>query len=35
MDLSRSVYSRDLKIGAMRAIDGEATIGETARADTR
>lgn len=31
MDLSRSVYSRDLKIAAMRAIDGGATIGETAR----
>jgi transposase len=31
MDLSRSVYSRDLKIAAMRAIDAGATIGETAR----
>ena len=31
MDLSRSVYSRDLKIAAMRAIDVGATIGETAR----
>ena len=31
MDLSRSVYSRDLKIASMRAIDAGATIGETAR----
>jgi transposase len=31
MDLSRSVYSRDLKLAAMRAIDAGATIGETAR----
>jgi transposase len=31
MDLSRSVYNRDLKIAAMRAIDAGATIGETAR----
>jgi transposase len=31
MDLSRSVYGRDLKIAAMRAIDAGATIGETAR----
>ena len=31
MNLSRSVYSRDLKIAAMRAIDAGATIGETAR----
>ena len=31
MDLSRSVYSRDLKIAAMRAIDAGATIGEIAR----
>ena len=31
MDLSRAVYSRDLKIGAMRALDAGATIGEIAR----
>ena len=32
MDLSRSVYSRDLKIAAMRALDtGSATTGEIAR----
>ena len=31
MDLSRSVYSRDLKITAMRALDAGATTGELAR----
>jgi putative transposase len=32
MDLSRAVYSRDLKIAAMRALDaGSATTGEIAR----
>jgi transposase len=32
MDLARSVYSRDLKIAAMRALDaGSATTGEIAR----
>ena len=32
MDLSRGVYSRDLKIAAMRALDaGSATTGEIAR----
>jgi transposase len=31
MDLSRAVYSRDLKIAAMRALDGGATTGEIAR----
>jgi transposase len=31
MDLSRAVYSRDLKIAAMRALDGGATNGEIAR----
>ena len=31
MDLSRSIYSRDLKVAAMRAIDAGATIGEIAR----
>ena len=32
MDLSRAVYSRDLKIAAMRALDaGSATNGELAR----
>ena len=31
MDLSRAVYSRDLKIAAMRAIDAGATAGEIAR----
>jgi transposase len=31
MDLSRAVYSRDLKIAAMRAVDTGATIGEIAR----
>ncbi len=31
MDLSRAVYSRDLKIAAMRALDGGATGGEVAR----
>src|SRR6201987_546558 len=32
MDLSRAVYSRDLKIAAMRALDaGTATTGEIAR----
>jgi hypothetical protein len=28
MDLSRAVYSRDLKITAMRALDAGATNGE-------
>ena len=31
MDLSRAVYSRDLKIAAMRALDTGSTIGEIAR----
>jgi len=31
MDLSRTVYSRDLKIAAMRALDAGATVGEIAR----
>ena len=31
MDLSRAVYSRDLKIAAMRALDAGATTGEIAR----
>jgi transposase len=31
MDLSRSVYSRDLKITAMRALDAGAKTGELAR----
>src|SRR5579862_1522439 len=31
MDLSRAVYSRDLKIAAMRGLDAGATIGEIAR----
>jgi transposase len=31
MDLSRAVYSRDLKIGTMRALDAGATTGEIAR----
>ena len=31
MDLSRGVYSRDLKIAAMRAIDAGSTTGEIAR----
>jgi transposase-like protein len=31
MDLSRSVYSRDLKIRAMRALDAGASTGEIAR----
>ncbi len=31
MDLSRAVYSRDLKIAAMRALDVGATGGEIAR----
>src|ERR1700724_1609160 len=31
MDLSRSVYSRDLKITAMRALDAGALTGEIAR----
>ncbi len=32
MDLSRAVYSRDLRIAAMRALDaGSATAGEIAR----
>jgi len=31
MDLSRAVYSRDLKIVAMRALDAGATNGEIAR----
>src|ERR1051325_8036910 len=30
MDLSRAVYSRDLKIAAMRALDAGATHGEIA-----
>src|SRR6267143_5705569 len=31
MDLARSVYSRDLKIVAMRALDAGSTTGEIAR----
>jgi transposase len=31
MDLSRAVYTRDLKIAAMRAIDAGSTTGEIAR----
>ena len=31
MDLSRAIYSRDLKIAAMRALDAGATTGEIAR----
>jgi transposase len=31
MDLSRAVYSRDMKIAAMRALDAGATGGEIAR----
>jgi transposase len=31
MELSRAVYSRDLKIAAMRALDAGSTIGEIAR----
>ena len=31
MDLARRIYSRDLKIAAMREIDHGRTIGEVAR----
>jgi transposase-like protein len=31
MDLARSVYSRDLKIAAMRALDAGSTAGEIVR----
>ena len=31
MDLSRAVYSRDLKIAAMRALDAGSATGEVAR----
>jgi transposase-like protein len=31
MDLSRAVYSRDLKIATMRALDAGSAIGEIAR----
>ena len=31
MDLARTVYSRDLKIAAMRALDAGSTNGEVAR----
>ena len=31
MDLARSIYSRDLKIAAMRALDAGSTSGEIAR----
>ena len=31
MDLSRTVYSRDLKVAAMRALDAGSTNGEIAR----
>src|ERR1043165_3494161 len=31
MDLARSIYSRDLKIAAMRALDSGSTTGEIAR----
>lgn len=31
MDLARRVYSRDLKVAAMREIEGGRTVGEVAR----
>ena len=31
MDLARNVYSRELKIAAMRAMDGGQTVGQVAR----
>lgn len=31
MDLARNVYSRELKIAAMRAMDGGETVGQVAR----
>jgi transposase len=31
MDLSRAVYSRDLKISTMRALDAGSSVGEIAR----
>jgi len=31
MDLSRTIFSRDLKVAAMRAIDAGSTAGEIAR----
>ena len=31
MDLSRGIYSRDLKIAAMRALDADSATGEIAR----
>jgi transposase-like protein len=31
MDLSRAIYTRDLKIAAMRALDSGSTAGEIAR----
>lgn len=31
MDLARRVYSRDLKVAAMRELDGGRTVGEVAR----
>jgi hypothetical protein len=31
MDLSRGIYSRDLKLAAMRALDAGSTTGEIAR----
>ena len=31
MDLSRAIYSRDLKIAAMRALDTDSAAGEIAR----
>jgi transposase len=31
MDLSRAVYSRDLKVAAMRALDAGSLVGEIAR----
>jgi transposase-like protein len=31
MDLARRIYSRDLKVAAMREIDGGRTVGEVAR----
>ena len=31
MDLPRAIYSRDLKVSAMRALDGGCTNGEVAR----
>ena len=35
MDVSRNVYSRDLKVAAMRAIDAGSTNAEVARSVNR